>query len=67
MGRWQNARIVRDAEQYCRTMFRREQSSRNQRDTHMMDSLVALADHLSKQRAPGKVIVWAHNSHLGDA
>ena len=63
----QNALIVRDAEQYYRTMFRREHSSWNQRDTHMMESLVALADHLRKQRAPAKVIVWAHNSHLGDA
>ena len=63
----QNALIVRNAERYYRTMFRREHSSWNQRDTHMMDSLVALADHLSKQRAPAKVIVWAHNSHLGDA
>jgi erythromycin esterase-like protein len=59
--------IVRNAERYYRTMFRREHSSWNQRDTHMMDSLVALTDHLSKQRAPAKVIVWAHNSHLGDA
>jgi erythromycin esterase-like protein len=63
----QNALIVRDAEQYYRTMFRREHSSWNQRDTHMLDSLVALADHLSKQRAPAKIVVWAHNSHLGDA
>jgi erythromycin esterase-like protein len=63
----QNALIVRDAEQYYRTMFCREESSWNQRDTHMMDSLVALAEHLGKQRAPAKVIVWAHNSHLGDA
>lgn len=63
----QNALVVRDAEQYYRTMFRREHSSWNQRDTHMMDSLVALADHLSKQQAPAKIIVWAHNSHLGDA
>jgi erythromycin esterase-like protein len=63
----QNALIVRDAEQYYRTMFRREESSWNQRDNHMMDSLVALTEHLGKQRAPAKVIVWAHNSHLGDA
>jgi erythromycin esterase-like protein len=48
-------------------MFRREVSSWNLRDTHMMDSLVSLADHLSKQGAPAKIIVWAHNSHLGDA
>jgi erythromycin esterase-like protein len=63
----QNALIVRDAERYYRTMFRREHSSWNQRDKHMMNSLVALADHLGQQRAPAKVIVWAHNSHLGDA
>ena len=63
----QNALIVRDAERYYRTMFRREHSSWNQRDKHMMNSLVALDDHLGQQRAPAKVIVWAHNSHLGDA
>jgi erythromycin esterase-like protein len=63
----QNAMIARDAEQYYRTMFRREESSWNQRDTHMMNSLVAVSDHLGKQRAPAKIIVWAHNSHLGDA
>jgi erythromycin esterase-like protein len=33
----------------------------------MMESLVALTNHLSKQGAPAKIIVWAHNSHLGDA
>ncbi|HAK07642.1 MAG TPA: erythromycin esterase [Spartobacteria bacterium] len=63
----QNAVVVRNAEQYYRNMFRREVSSWNLRDTHMMDSLVSLADHLSKQGAPAKIIVWAHNSHLGDA
>ena len=63
----QNALIVRDAEQYYRTMFRRDHSSWNQRDTHMMRSLMALTDHLNKQRSPAKIIVWAHNSHLGDA
>lgn len=63
----QNARVVRNAEQYYRNMFRREVSSWNLRDTHMMESLVSLADHLDKQGAPAKIIVWAHNSHLGDA
>lgn len=63
----QNALVIRDAEQYYRTMFRREHSSWNQRDTHMMQSLRALADHLDQQRSPGKIVVWAHNSHLGDA
>jgi erythromycin esterase-like protein len=63
----QNALIVRDAEQYYRNMFRREHSSWNQRDTHMMESLFALSNHMNKQRSPAKIIVWAHNSHLGDA
>jgi erythromycin esterase-like protein len=63
----QNALVVRNAEEYYRNMFRREVSSWNLRDTHMMESLVALTNHLGKRGAPARVIVWAHNSHLGDA
>jgi erythromycin esterase-like protein len=63
----QNALVVRNAEEYYRNMFRRQVSSWNLRDTHMMESLVALANHLGKKTAPAKIIVWAHNSHLGDA
>jgi len=63
----QNALVVRNAEEYYRNMFRREISSWNLRDTHMMESLVRLALHLSKSRPPAKIVVWAHNSHLGDA
>jgi erythromycin esterase-like protein len=63
----QNALVVRNAEEYYRNMFRREVSSWNLRDTHMMESLMRLAIHLSNQRPPAKIIVWAHNSHLGDA
>jgi erythromycin esterase-like protein len=63
----QNARVVKNAEEYYRKMFRREVSSWNLRDTHMMESLVSLAEHLDKQGAPAKIVVWAHNSHLGDA
>jgi erythromycin esterase-like protein len=63
----QNALVVRDAEEYYRNMFRREVSSWNLRDTHMMESLLRLTNHLSRDKAPAKVIVWAHNSHLGDA
>ncbi|MEV6320600.1 erythromycin esterase family protein [Nocardia sp. NPDC051787] len=38
------------------------------RDRHMADTIEALGDHLGKQRgAPAKMVVWAHNSHLGDA
>jgi erythromycin esterase-like protein len=63
----QNALVVRNAEEYYRNMFRREVSSWNLRDTHMMESLVGLTNHLSRGKPPAKVIVWAHNSHLGDA
>ena len=63
----QNALVVRNAEEYYRNMFRREVSSWNLRDTHMMESLLRLSIHLSNQRPPAKIIVWAHNSHLGDA
>jgi erythromycin esterase-like protein len=63
----QNALVVRNAEEYYRNMFRREVSSWNLRDIHMMESLVGLTNHLSRGKPPAKVIVWAHNSHLGDA
>ncbi|SFK54958.1 erythromycin esterase family protein [Geodermatophilus ruber] len=63
-----NALVVRDAEQYYRTMFGGRVSSWNLRDTHMMDTLDALTAHLSRRRGePAKVVVWAHNSHVGDA
>ncbi len=64
----QNARTVKDAEEYYRSMFGGRASSWNLRDQHMVDTLDALAIHLGRQRgAPAKVVVWAHNSHLGDA
>jgi erythromycin esterase-like protein len=63
----QNALVVRNAEEYYRKMFRRDCSSWNLRDNYMMESLVSLADHLSKPGASAKIIVWAHNSHLGGA
>jgi erythromycin esterase-like protein len=63
----QNARVVKNAEEYYRNMFRREVSSWNLRDTHMMESLVSLGEHLEKRGTPAKIVVWAHNSHLGDA
>jgi len=64
----QNARLVMNAEKYYRTMFRGRVASWNVRDSHMADTLDALALHLSRGRgAPAKIVVWAHNSHLGDA
>jgi erythromycin esterase-like protein/predicted phosphoribosyltransferase len=50
----QNARLVRNAEEYYRTMFQAQVSSWNLRDSHMVETLPRMA-------------VWAHNSHLGNA
>jgi len=68
----QNARLVKNAEQYYRTMFRGRVSSWNLRDQHMAETLGALQEHLAAQnrgqpKHDTKVVVWAHNSHLGDA
>jgi erythromycin esterase-like protein len=63
----QNARLVIDAEEYYREMFRGRVSSWNLRDRHMAETLTALAAHLEMQKMPPKIVVWAHNSHLGDA
>lgn len=64
----QNARLVRNAEQYYRSMYRGRASSWNLRDLHMADTLQALSAHLQERSgAPPRMAVWAHNSHLGDA
>jgi erythromycin esterase-like protein len=59
----QNARLAADAERYYRCMFRGRVSAWNLRDGHMADTLDALVDHLDG----AGIVVWAHNSHLGDA
>ncbi|MFN8512622.1 MAG: erythromycin esterase family protein [Thermomicrobiales bacterium] len=63
----QNARLVRNAERYYRAMFRGRVSSWNLRDTHMAETLDALVVHLDRRAGRTKIVVWAHNSHLGDA
>jgi erythromycin esterase-like protein/predicted phosphoribosyltransferase len=63
----QNARLVRNAEEYYRTMFRARVSSWNLRDSHMVETLQALDRHLGAGGMPPRMAVWAHNSHLGDA
>jgi len=60
----QNARVVKAAESYYRTMYYGGPASWNLRDTHMYKTL----RRLLRQRGPdAKAVVWAHNSHLGDA
>lgn len=63
----QNARLVRNAEEYYRTMFHARVSSWNLRDSHMVETLQALERHLGASGQPPKIVIWAHNSHLGDA
>lgn len=63
----QNARLVRNAEAYYRMMFRGRVASWNWRDQHMAETLNALVAHLDAQGQRTKVVIWAHNSHLGDA
>ena len=59
----QNARIVRAAEQYYRSMYRGAASSWNLRDRHMFETLLRLMAHREDARA----VIWAHNSHVGNA
>jgi erythromycin esterase-like protein len=63
----QNARLARNAERYYRTMLRGRVASWNLRDTHMAETLEELIPHLRRRGQPAKIVVWAHNSHLGDA
>lgn len=64
----QNARLVLNAEAYYRSMFRSRVSSWNLRDSHMAQTVAALDEHLTRVLGrPPRMVLWAHNSHLGDA
>lgn len=64
----QNALVVKNAEEYYRSMFRGGAYTWNLRDTHMFETLRSLDEHLTaRTNTPAKIVVWAHNSHLGDA
>jgi protein-L-isoaspartate(D-aspartate) O-methyltransferase len=60
----QNARVVAGAERYYRTMYYGATASWNMRDQHMFDTLLAILDHRGRDT---KIVVWEHNSHVGDA
>jgi erythromycin esterase-like protein len=60
----QNARVVQAAEQYYRAIYRGSTASWNLRDRHMFDTLQTLLTHRGPQ---AKAVVWAHNSHIGNA
>ena len=59
-----NARLVKNAEKYYRVMYRGSAESWNLRDTHMFETLVQLLDAKGRD---SKAVVWAHNSHIGNA
>src|SRR5207302_1801300 len=64
----QNARLVKNAEENYRHMLHGSVTTWNLRDRHMADTLAAITQHLDrKKRHPSRVVVWAHNSHVGDA
>jgi erythromycin esterase-like protein len=63
----QNARLVRNAEEYYRAMFGGRVESWNLRDTHMVETLDALLAHVRQTVGDARAVIWAHNSHLGDA
>lgn len=65
----QNAQTVRDAEVYYRAMFSGRVTSWNLRDQHMAQTLGSLLTHLDRHldAPPARIVVWAHNSHVGDA
>jgi protein-L-isoaspartate(D-aspartate) O-methyltransferase len=59
-----NARLIKNAEQYYRVMYYGSAESWNLRDTHMFETLCQLLDSKGPQ---SKAVVWAHNSHIGNA
>ncbi|HSU54506.1 MAG TPA: erythromycin esterase family protein, partial [Candidatus Dormibacteraeota bacterium] len=63
----QNAVVAKEAEQYYRAMFKGRPNTWNLRDQHMVQTLDRLMEHLEAQGESPKALVWAHNSHLGDA
>lgn len=60
----QNARLVANAERYYRIMYYGSRASWNLRDTHMFQTLKNL---LAFHGADSRAVVWAHNSHIGNA
>ena len=62
-----NAQVVVDAERYYRAMFDPKISSWDVRDMHFFNTLERIRSHLLRTRGVNNVVVWAHNSHIGDA
>jgi len=65
----QNAKLVANAEEYYRKMYHGDESTWNLRDSHMAECVASLLDFHNEKHphVTNKLIIWAHNSHLGDA
>lgn len=64
----QNAQVVLNSERYYRAMFEGRNVSWNLRDTHMAETLDSILKYFDEKTGqPAKIVVWAHNSHIGDA
>jgi erythromycin esterase-like protein len=63
----QAALVLRNGEEYYREAFAGRLSAWNLRDRHMTDALARLQTRLVKSFGTGKIAVWAHNTHVGDA
>jgi len=66
----QNAELVKNAEEYYRKMYQADERTWNLRDKHMVDCVTSLFNYHKKKfkgERQEKVVIWAHNSHLGDA
>lgn len=64
----QNARVIKNAEKYYRALFMSDEIGWNIRDSHMFETLQSLMAYYNLQGVDNpKIIVWAHNSHIGNA
>lgn len=63
----QSARMLASAEAYFRAMAMRDVSTWNLRDEYMLEVITELLAHLDRPGDPARIVVWAHNSHVGDA
>ena len=62
-----NATVIREAERYYRAMYYGSRDSWNLRDRHMFETLRSVLKHRGHGAGESKAVVWAHNSHVGNA
>ncbi|MDQ5826428.1 MAG: erythromycin esterase family protein [Chloroflexota bacterium] len=62
-----NAIVVKNKREYDQAAYSGSDPTWNVRDRHMAGTLEALSEHLGTDGKPARVVVWAHNTHVGDA